>query len=437
MREDLLNHFSILGEVWIQLVKEVGDMFQFGGVFWVNSFSVLKNPWLYPEVIQIDTTAISNSENLPLAFIVGVDGENHSNNWMYGILPNQRRLTFIWVMMTVIPLFLGPVVCSAIHCIVSDGDRQLCDSISFAIRERMYGGGNCVHLLCYWHTINLYLLENARGISGEHLTEIKHRLKSMATDCETMDDFSLKWNSLEKYVDSCGPGCIPSSLSDALLTIHSKADKWSCAYYPHLRNFGEITSGRSEAENMHHKKDPTIHAQSKMHQNVAAISKRMENRETNEVIHLNNSNKRPLLTDLTEYPNLSDPEQLLWIRESLTHHAQHLLFQQLSFSYNYSATITSSTSIQVFYSSSTSSKSAPHRVRNVTYSSPSKIIVCSCSFMWEFALPCRHILCALRTLNILLQAHHIHLRWHKSWASGKFLPLLPPLLHGWVSWHPF
>jgi hypothetical protein len=98
---------EMLGEEWKDVLShnEI-EVLRFGGCVWTDQSSLLLAS-LYPEVLIMDTTCKTNMFNFPLAFLVGVDAENKSQNWLTSLLPNQQRSTFNWLL-RVLSGFLGP-----------------------------------------------------------------------------------------------------------------------------------------------------------------------------------------------------------------------------------------------------------------------------------------------------------------------------------------
>lgn len=187
---------------------------------------------------------------------------------------------------------------------------------------------------------------------------------------------------------------------------------------PFCRNFDETTSVRVEVENRHHKEDSTIHSQTSMAANVKAVTLRMNKRATEKSHHHLQYLKKPLSTSDSSV-ELSPITPPLWFREQFTYYCNKLLSEQWELSFNYMVNIKSPTQALVMYSSSTSD----HKVRVINHLSSSSQLVCSCMYIWCYALPCRHLLCVIRKFSLPFGPHHIHLRWHKSYALGMFLKI--------------
>lgn len=234
-----------------------------------------------------------------------------------------------------------------------------------------------------------------------------------------------------------------------LKVILSKVRKWSRAFFPKLRNYGEKTSGRAETENLHHKDDPLIHSRAPLHQNVPSLITRMNSRETEVEAHQIRSLKRPLQTSSSCSEVV--PE---WVRDKLSGHGSDLLTQQWIAASSFTVTLVSSYSAHILFCkpplpiSITQGKgerleeeeeeedteegesifqkevhgvsTTSYRTRVITLIDGQ--LVCSCFFMSQYALPCRHILAFISKFSLPFTHLSVHLRWHKAWSMGYFLP---------------
>jgi hypothetical protein len=435
-------HLQALGSEWCDLLQNDGRMFLFGGCYWCRSISEMKYPHLFPEVCMMDTTPNCNANNNPIMFFTGIDSEDKTQNWMYGVLPNQRRTTFLWLMCVVVPIFLGMRTIEAIQAIITDGDRQMGDAISHAIKQYNYGKGEAYHQLCYWHTINLYLKTEVGKLGGERLQTVEDLLYSIS-ECEDSSGFQRKWNELEEYVNTFSPDHLREATLEALSVILSKAPKWARVYFPKIRNFGEKTSGRCETENLHHKDDSAVHSRSEMKSNIKAVNLRMQNREIQRTEDIRLSAKRPLPLDASLQSSIQDADGCpLWFRDKLTRFGSSQLSDQWIAADSYSVKVQSPNICVVQYcpsygvnvehygddegemnstSTSSASSTSQWKERIVQVIEPLSQIVCSCNYVAIHALPCRHILAVVKKLEIPFSANSVHLRWHKSYLRGTFI----------------
>jgi len=62
---------------------------------------------LYPEVMILDTTRGTNILNYPLTFLVEANSENRTENWLMEFLPDEKKVSFRWLLQQMLPLFLG------------------------------------------------------------------------------------------------------------------------------------------------------------------------------------------------------------------------------------------------------------------------------------------------------------------------------------------
>lgn len=103
---------------------------EFCGIAW-SSLDRLKDAMLYPEVFSFDTTFKTNQQNYPFAMITGMNfmdtfgsirkdisitlltGSNADRkacNWVSALLLDEKQLSFHWLLLTALPVFLGEVL---------------------------------------------------------------------------------------------------------------------------------------------------------------------------------------------------------------------------------------------------------------------------------------------------------------------------------------
>jgi MULE transposase domain len=138
-----------LGKDWAQLLVLSGQRFRFHGVMWTTPANLL-SVQLYPEVLILDTTKGKNIYNLPLAYMVGMNGENQTENWVTGLLPTEKEVDFHWLIRT-LQFFLRPTL-QALNVVISDGCKELCNALDYAIKMGIFNRSTR-RLLCYFHTI--------------------------------------------------------------------------------------------------------------------------------------------------------------------------------------------------------------------------------------------------------------------------------------------
>jgi hypothetical protein len=387
----------------------------FNGCVWSDADSLISAS-LYPEVLALDTTQNTNLKNYPFTFCVGVNGENKSENWLTGLLPNERRLTFIWLLREMLPLFLGKAL-EGLQTVLSDGNNELIDAINYTIESSVFPRGT-VRLLCYWHTISLFLMNSLPWIPNEISKCLKDSLYEIATDCDTLKDAEEYWEAIIEYVTrKFKSEGTQLSVLDVLNTIRSKQAQWCRAWFPNARNFGEITSGRVETENLQHKKDDQVHSRTSMKQTVEADFLRMGRRKVVNQTTIRASLWFPIL-ETTKDQTLPP-----WVREKLTIYGADLFREQWSLSHNYTVSQLGPSVLSVTYNTHEKADVADVEATTKchTISIVNQFMHCHCIFVISHTMICRHLLAAMHHLQIKVQASHIHLRWHKSWKNGMFL----------------
>ena len=210
--EEEKDILSYLGEGWEDFLSiPEGHYICFAGLAW-TTFSDLKQLIRYPEVMQLDFTANTNRYNLPFGYTTGEDASQKAFTWLACIgfsvllffylanvtfteilpVPVETQRSFLWCFQTVLQIFFGEYLQNVTTVVRfffslqmlnfilillnnSDGDPWLCNVIDSLIQRNIIGAGDCHQLLCFWHTLTLYLSEKC--------------LPNMGSDTLTFDSF--------------------------------------------------------------------------------------------------------------------------------------------------------------------------------------------------------------------------------------------------------
>jgi hypothetical protein len=318
-----------------------------------------------------------------------------------------------------LPLFLG-IALEGLQTVISDGNDELIDAINFAIESNVFPRGT-VRQLCYWHTVSLFIMNKLPWITKEVLKCLKDSLFHMATQCDTLSEVEYHWEEIHNYVAKkfITDGRRQSVL-EVLRVIRSKQAHWCRAWYPNARNFGEVTSGRVETENLHHKKDDQVHSRTSLNKTVEADFNRIGRRKVVSQTNLLARLRHPILE------TIKDQSLPIWVHQKLLANGAKLFQEQWSLSHNYIVTQLSASVLRVTYSqpdekADATDEDATHKCH--TISIVNQFMQCHCIFVISHTMICRHLLAAMHHLNIEVQSSHIHLRWHKSWMNGMFLSI--------------
>lgn len=316
-----------LGEEWDSLLLSVGgDQFRFFGCVWTGKENLLR-AHLYPECLQVDTTANTNLFNHPMVFLVGANGNNKSENWLTGLLPNQQEDTFMWLLGKMLPLFLSPVL-KGLHVVISDGDKQLIAAIEYCINEGIFPAGT-VRLLCFWHTISL-VINKKFGFLGAAVCKSAKNLLTRIAECSAIKRVRSLWATLEAYLEKATESKVEAAfVTDVLNVMKSKQANWCRAWFPNARTYGEKTPGRSEVENRQHKKSTKVYSKASMAATVSADFLRAKRRTTQQSVDIISSLRHSI-------PHAQDSGSMpLWVKDELTPYAAKLFAIQWEKSFRY------------------------------------------------------------------------------------------------------
>ncbi len=112
----------------------------------------------------VDTTKGKNLYNLPLAYIVGMNAENETENWVTGLLPTEKQEDFYWMVET-LQVFIGTTL-QAVNAVISDGSNELTNSLDYAISKGIFNTSTR-RLLCYFHTITQHMNKHIKFVGPD------------------------------------------------------------------------------------------------------------------------------------------------------------------------------------------------------------------------------------------------------------------------------
>jgi hypothetical protein len=413
--------FQVLGDGWSNvLLHEEKTQLCFSGCVWADEDNLLSAS-LYPEVLQLDTTCNTNKRGYPFVFCVGVNAENKTQNWVTGLLPNEQRLSFMWLLSLVLPAFLGSQTLKAITTVVADGNQEQIDAIEYVIQSRIFSS-DCKRLLCYWHTISKLLKEELSFMGSDAIEVIRVTLRRIANLSDHIE-VQYEWNYLVTYVEERFSSKLHMSekAKEVFETLKSKQPHWCRAWFPNTRNFGEITSSRVETENLQHKRNVRVHSRASLTSAAKVDYARATRRTTEEILQAQCTFlKNPIHEDDDSSESDSESSLPQWIFKTLTRYGTTLFEEQWKLSLRYDVTPRDSHILNVQLKDSFLEEDSPSAKRHLI-SLRNKILSCSCVFTKSFAMICRHVMAAMKHLEICVTSLHVHIRWHMTWMNGLFL----------------
>lgn len=221
---------------------------------------------MYPEVTLIDTTSNTNILGLHLLYICGCDGEGKTDVWISCFLTRQCQSQFRWLLCVALQFLFSKTILSQICCIVTDGDEVLGREITKAINENVIGNDLTKHILCYWHTVSLYLDKTVSSkVDKDIVALIKRWIFRMARVCLTGNELNNQWDKLERFLQhmcnnekSVTVGQL-FLIRETIQVIRSKQTRFCVAFNKKLQNFDTWTTARVEGENSALKCNSRIH----------------------------------------------------------------------------------------------------------------------------------------------------------------------------------
>lgn len=204
----------------------------------------------FPEVVNFDSTYSTNCYDYPVAFVIGVDGERKSANWMTILMRDESTVSCNWVFSTTLPLMLGATTHS-IHLVMTDQDKQFGAAVESA---KIHGHLNphLLHLFCYWHAISAPFAK----LPNEHFIKsvISRWVASLGLRVESESEFNESLKRLQSYLADLRTNAqitpaLHEAIIDWLSVALSKRDYWAKYRRRGITHLNITTTAHSEAEN--------------------------------------------------------------------------------------------------------------------------------------------------------------------------------------------
>jgi MULE transposase domain len=148
----------------------------------------------YPEVLFIDGTHKTNSENRPLIVwgIKDADGKIHVV--IRAFVPNERNWLYRWLFQTAVPSLVGRQYCKLVQLVITDGDSQETSQLDSAITSVFT---KAKRRRCGWHIVekgwHRYVSNLGKSPEAKTLTTIVKDwiYSSLMKDVETMEEYEM------------------------------------------------------------------------------------------------------------------------------------------------------------------------------------------------------------------------------------------------------
>lgn len=209
-----------------------------------------------PEILVFDYTFKTNNRDYVVCVPCSADGNNKNVSWGLGLLSGESGDMTNFVFMSALPFLYGPVL-DRVRVISTDNGSAIVPVVEAAIKSNLYG--KAIHLLCYWHAVNLRFndsypkaLQDKDNGTGHKILKWFHHI---VWNVETPHEVQTHLRLMDKYVqEQFDDGNMKSTSLDMLQSFISDVSvllpKLSLAYVadPNM-TLGCNTSSRGESEN--------------------------------------------------------------------------------------------------------------------------------------------------------------------------------------------
>ncbi|KAL8507076.1 hypothetical protein ACS0TY_017819 [Phlomoides rotata] len=288
--------------------------------------------------------------------------------------------------------------------IITDQDAAIARAIS-----EVFPG--VLHRFCLWHILNKF----SDKLNATLYKEQYHILLHIIKESESADEFENQWSHVMNSTEL--------RHNEWLSNMYTIRHRWVPAYVRHIFAAGMSSSQRVESSHSFFKRY-LDHKNSLIdfitHFNRALVHQRHEELVANH----NDCNEVPVM--VTGFP-------MELKMSSIYTKKIFLLFQkELQESMTYICTLISETNESKVYMVKQFEPEKPfNRQRRLTYHISSDLISCSCQLFEFEGYPCRHILCWMKVMQVMmLPDKYIIERWTKKAKTVVVFEQLPNLAEG-------
>lgn len=238
---------------------------QLESVSWATTFQ-LDNCKRYPDILVLDATSKTNSQNRPLVLCTGMDGENKATKIMTSLLRSESRSSFHFVLFISLLGIYGAEFTKSICLLLSDGDPQITDVIDELIRNKYFSDG-AKRRRCFWHCKTQFLLKTIPG-GDPKLKFVRDILQQWFQRCRqasTKDLLNQTAKSMLEWLKSLkdtrfitGPQFeLVQSKAQEVLQI---ASLWANCFFTDTATFDKNTTSSGEGMNNAMKKTSAVNS---------------------------------------------------------------------------------------------------------------------------------------------------------------------------------
>ena len=384
----------------------------------------------FPEVIKMDSTSKTNSEDRPLLNLVIKDSNNKTCNVMRCLLPSEKTSIFDTLLTNIIPNVIGSNTCQKVKLVITDADSQEMEACQNACKKVFT---NAIHTTCLWHMIH-------KGIDDTtviHTPRLKFVLKQWlfftASNIESMSEKDQLITHLKVYLGKLVEETRSCASQEDRISSHEvhNALHWvnnhilvhaSFDVRPSLVDrfmFDELTTSNAEAEHSALKRSSLgVSHKDSMHAffekaNMDASRKSCQRiqRQVSDLSKLDTKSLHPLSRYLVD-PIFRSLEKLLFI-------ATHCISKQIDakhwiVSYRRQHTINGNMPTHFL--------PLLQRLHHVHLNDDNQL-VCSCNHYNRYCYPCHHILHIIDCYTLdEVKKEWFHIRWTKEYAAYHYEP---------------
>jgi hypothetical protein len=415
---------SAIEDDWDVFVDAEGIRRRLHAVAWIH-LSSAADAQRYGEVIMGDGVQCTNTRRRPLYDIltVGPDGKNIV--FMEVLLLNCKMSSYSWIYWDAIPALMGHDFCRRVQLIMTDGDIWQVFSQFHNIGTRILPlstlqilaiEGACgvnqtfpsaVFRVCAFHFLK-QPFDKLRVTLPETVKAECHELYLQAWAILTLTDRDAATKSLRHITSSLKTYGSDRALTLATsLEIHSH--RWMGPEFSRVQHFGVFTASPVEGNHGVYKRPVErggagISAKSAPEHLVERLAILQRTRQVKV--------QRTMDTSLQLPANLPESSEGIILAQHVTQLAVALVGEQRS-----AATFCVISQVTRDYISVTSASGNIRKVRLILQSDGKGLrLLCDCLWSFQFLLPCRHVICVKKQVELT----DIHVRWWLRYWRGEW-----------------
>lgn len=156
-----------------------------------------------PEMMQFDTTCLTNKYNFGESLVIGADSNHKTNVMAHCLVDGESEVNFNFIWSVALPLIYGKTL-DGVSSVTTDGDPYMRRCIKRAIDAGFVGQSLAVLRLCFFHGCSQLLMSMYPFLQtdGGVAHTLQRSVKIVFYESEIEEEFDEQWGLIVEYLNS-------------------------------------------------------------------------------------------------------------------------------------------------------------------------------------------------------------------------------------------